>query len=77
MAEVIVGTNKMVDKISMERLNDEVGMSFTVESNRWFARKFQPTEWKHVPDMMELKIGAKVMVLANDASGGGVSGVCE
>ncbi len=64
---IIVGTNKMVDKINLEMLEKEEGESFTVESKRWFARQKPPKEWEHVPDFMELKIGSLVMVLTNDA----------
>lgn len=63
---VIVGTNAEADAINRKRLNEINGQPFTVTSERWYSRKFQPSEWKYVEEIQPLKIGALVMILAND-----------
>jgi hypothetical protein len=64
----IYPTNKQVDKLNKEKLDDIVtagGEEFTRTSMRW---GIQRPEWKQIPFTMPLAVGAYVMILTNDNS---------
>jgi hypothetical protein len=58
----IVPKNDMVDRFNGIALARVPGRAFTVQSRRWGRQR---GEWKLVPDRLELKLGAYVMVLSN------------
>lgn len=66
----IMSKNDEVDKFNWVRLRRLTTRSFKVRSNRWSVVK-HPGEWKLIPDELELKAGAYVMILANDTVSGG------
>lgn len=63
----IMAKNDEVDRFNWQALQRVRGEKFIVASNRWHAGKM-PGEWGHIPQRLELKIGAYVMILANDTS---------
>jgi hypothetical protein len=58
----IVPKNDMVDRHNNLALTHVPGRPFVVQSRRWGRQR---GEWKLVPDRLELKLGAYVMVLSN------------
>jgi ATP-dependent DNA helicase PIF1 len=62
----IMSKNDEVDRFNWVALQRVRGEAFSVGSRRWHMGMFLPSEWKHVPVKLELKIGAYVTVLAND-----------
>lgn len=61
----IMAKNDEVDRFNWQALQRVKGEKFAVNSRRWHMAK-PPGEWKNIPDRLELKIGAYVMILAND-----------
>lgn len=61
----IMAKNDEVDRFNWQALQRVKGEKFAVNSKRWHVAK-PPGEWKNVPERLELKIGAYVMILAND-----------
>lgn len=56
-------TNVSADKFNRERLARESGDSIVFSSARWGVQR---DEWKHIPQSWDCKIGALVMILANE-----------
>lgn len=61
----IMAKNDEVDRFNWQALQRVKGEKFVVNSRRWHVAK-PPGEWKNIPERLELKIGAYVMILAND-----------
>jgi len=61
----IMAKNDEVDRFNWQALQRVRGEKFAVNSRRWHVAR-PPGEWQHIPPKIELKIGAYVMVLAND-----------
>jgi len=65
----IVGKNEEVDRINKIRLNQLEGKTQQLPSTRWWAGEVlgwkQPSEWQYIPEQLELKLGAYVMILSN------------
>lgn len=61
----IMAKNDEVDRFNWQALQRVKGEKFAVNSRRWHVAK-PPGEWKNIPERLELKIGAYVMILAND-----------
>lgn len=64
----ILSTNAEVDRFNRSSLLKVQGEKFSVTSERWCAKQYPPAEWKNVPDVLELKVGALVMLLQNDTT---------
>lgn len=63
----LVAVNDQVDRINDIRMLGVNGKGVKVKSSRWWQEgEKMPSEWKNIPDVMELKEGAYVMVLANE-----------
>jgi hypothetical protein len=60
----IMAKNKAVDAYNGIRLDRLAGTRIHVKSLRWGRQR---TEWTKIPDVLELKIGAYVMILNNDS----------
>ncbi len=58
----LMAKNDEVDRHNRLRLLRCMGAAFTCRSERWGTQR---PEWKHIPEMLELKEGALVMILAN------------
>ena len=73
----IVAKNDQVDRYNALALDRLPGRSLFVQS-RWWGR--QRGEWKGIPERLEIKTGAYVMLLANEPDGAGgfeyVNGDC-
>lgn len=65
----IMAKNDEVDRFNWQALQRVRGEKFSVNSKRWHVAK-PPGEWKNIPERIELKIGAYVMILANDTRSG-------
>lgn len=63
----IMAKNDEVDRFNWQALQRVRGEKFAVNSKRWSAGR-PPSEWKNIPERVELKIGAYVMILANDTT---------
>jgi hypothetical protein len=65
----IMAKNDEVDRFNWVALRKVKGESFRVESRRWYEAqndaRWPPNDWKNIPESLELKIGAYVMILAN------------
>jgi hypothetical protein len=65
----IVAKNEEVDRVNKIRLRQLPGEVTHIPSTRWWAGQVrgydQPGEWKYIPERLELKPGAYVMLLAN------------
>lgn len=61
----IMAKNDEVDRFNWQALQRVQGEKFVVNSKRWHITR-PPGEWAHIPPKLELKIGAYVMILAND-----------
>lgn len=61
----VMAKNRDVDAYNWQALQRVRGEKFSVNSKRWHVRK-PPGEWGHIPERIDLKIGAYVMILAND-----------
>lgn len=65
----IISRNDEVDRFNWAALQDVKEPKFTVGSRRWYQpqpdAQLPPGEWKQVPNQLELKVGAYVMILAN------------
>lgn len=62
----IMAKNEEVDRFNWQALQRVKGEKFVVGSKRWHLATKPPGEWKNIPEKLELKIGAYVMILAND-----------
>lgn len=60
----IMAKNRAVDAYNGVRLDRVPGKSIHVKSLRWGRQR---TEWSKIPDILEMKIGAYVMILNNDS----------
>lgn len=58
----ILAKNDEVDRVNRLRMDEVKGELIPFKSNRWGKER---GEWKNIPDQLDLKIGAKVMILAN------------
>jgi len=58
----LISKNAEVDAYNHRALAKLPGRSFTLQSRRWGKAR---GEWKNIPETMELKIGALVMLLSN------------
>lgn len=65
----IMAKNDEVDRFNWQALQRVRGEKFVVNSKRWHVAK-PPSEWNYIPQRLELKIGAYVMILANDTTSG-------
>lgn len=69
----IMAKNDEVDRFNWVALRKVKGESFRVESCRWYEpqqdARWSPNDWKNIPETLELKIGAYVMILANGRDG--------
>lgn len=65
----IMAKNDEVDRFNWQALQRVKGEKFVVNSKRWHVAK-PPSEWAYIPQRLELKIGAYVMILANDTQSG-------
>jgi ATP-dependent DNA helicase PIF1 len=65
----IMAKNDEVDRFNWQALQRVRGERFSVNSRRWSVGR-PPGEWKNIPERIELKIGAYVMILANDTKSG-------
>lgn len=61
----IMAKNDEVDRFNWQALQRVRGEKFVVNSKRWHVAR-PPGEWGHIPTQLELKVGAYVMILAND-----------
>jgi ATP-dependent DNA helicase PIF1 len=61
----IMAKNDEVDRFNWQALQRVRGEKFAVNSKRWHVAR-PPGEWGHIPQRLELKVGAYVMILAND-----------
>jgi ATP-dependent DNA helicase PIF1 len=61
--------NDLVDSYNQMKLMKLPTDRIKVKSSKWAADKFILNQWKDIPAEMDLKIGARVMVLANDTPG--------
>lgn len=64
----IMAKNDEVDRFNWQALQRVRGEKFSVKSSRWAVGR-PPGEWKNIPERIELKTGAYVMILANDTTG--------
>jgi ATP-dependent DNA helicase PIF1 len=69
----IIPKNDAVDRYNWMKLDAMAGTRITVPSRRWGKAR---GEWKNVPDRLELKLGAYVMLLANHPEFEYVNGDC-
>jgi ATP-dependent DNA helicase PIF1 len=69
----IVPKNDQVDRFNMIALDRVRGRSVTVGSRRWGQVR---GEWKNIPERLQLKIGAYVMLLSNAPGFAYVNGDC-
>jgi ATP-dependent DNA helicase PIF1 len=60
----ILSTNREVERANVLRLQQVKGRPVVVASKRWGKPS---SEWKLIPDQLQLKIGALVMILSNDS----------
>jgi ATP-dependent DNA helicase PIF1 len=60
----IVAKNVQVDRVNFLSLQDVKGKDIKVMSKRWGRQR---GEWKLIPDELHVKVGAYVMILANDS----------
>jgi ATP-dependent DNA helicase PIF1 len=58
----IIPKNDQVDRFNQIALDKVTGQRITVTSRRWGKQR---GEWRNVPERLELKLGAYVMMLAN------------
>jgi hypothetical protein len=65
----IMAKNDEVDRFNWQALQRVRAEKFAVNSKRWHVAR-PPGEWGHIPPRLELKIGAYVMILANDTASG-------
>lgn len=72
----LMAHNEDVDRYNLIKLQSLPGKMFGLVSNRWGTPEVinpktgkGPSEWDRIPDRVALKIGARVMILANDTEG--------
>ena len=61
----ILSTNKEVERANILRMQQIKGRPVTVTSRRWGAKP--ASDWKLIPDQLNLKIDCLVMILNNDS----------
>lgn len=72
----IVAKNEKVDAVNNVMLLGLQGRKVEFTSRRWKQVKKNFSEWEYIPETLSLKIGAYVMILANDHEQGYVNGDC-
>ena len=66
----ILSKNDAVDNFNYAALMDVQGEAYGLKRATWlYPGQAEPGEWKNIPDVLRLKDGAYVMILANDISG--------
>lgn len=68
----IVATNDEVNRFNNLCLTKITGEEFWLTSERWYAKQYEPSEWKNVPDKAKYKVGSLVMILQNDQAAKGM-----
>lgn len=68
----IMATNDAVDRFNRLRLDKLVGDSRRFHRTQWGTQR---PDWKQIPEVLELKVGALVMVLANEREAVGPDGM--
>ena len=63
----LFGRNDEVDRFNALRLDKLPGDAFVIESARWGTER---GDWKNIPTQVRLKVGALVMLLANERDAG-------
>lgn len=71
----IVSLNKEVDRHNNLALDRLPGNMLNVSSRRW-GKGVNDAKWKNVPERLQLKIGAYVMILSNDPEWAYCNGDC-
>lgn len=61
----ILGRNANVDTFNGQMLRKLTGESMSFDSTRWTVQRKMPSEWNKIPETLELKVGAYVMILKN------------
>jgi len=62
----IISKNDQVDNYNLSALMDVKGEAYGLKRSTWGE---EGSEWKNIPEILKLKDGAYVMILANDQSG--------
>jgi ATP-dependent DNA helicase PIF1 len=62
----LMAKNDEVDRLNMLRLKQLPGTAVGLTNSRWTARRVTPSEWNNVPEVLQIKDGAYVMILTND-----------
>lgn len=65
----IVPKNDLVERYNQMKLLKLPTDRVVVKSAKWAADKLVLNQWKDIPAELELKVGARVMILANDTPG--------
>lgn len=63
----LISKNDKVDRFNLTSLARVDGSTQYIPSRKWQHGQFPPSDWKNIPDELGLKIGAFVMILANDS----------
>lgn len=74
----IIAKNDAVDNFNWLCLSKVPGVPIIVKSHRWMTEgRRMPSEWGNIPNELKLKVGALVMILANDSSPNGQFSYCN
>jgi len=73
----ILAKNNDVDRFNYVALSKVAGDMIRVPSERWLCNAAKaPGEWKNIPDLLQVKLGAYVMILANTMDFSYANGDC-